>query len=89
MDNPLPPQPIRQWLQTALSHWQEQGILTSEQVGRIQALYPPEPDAAGKQNSILYVLGAMAAFLFGAALLLVIRGDSDLPVWERQIRPGI
>lgn len=72
MDNPLPPQPIRQWLQTALSHWQEQGILTSEQVGRIQALYPAQTDAPGIQERVFYVLGAMAAFLFGAALILAI-----------------
>jgi uncharacterized membrane protein len=72
MDNPLPPQPSRQWLQTALSHWQEQGILTSEQVGRIQALYPAQTDAPGIQERVFYVLGAMAAFLFGAALILAI-----------------
>ena len=72
MDNPNLPRPIRAWLQTALSDWQQQGILSSEQAERIQTLYPPEPDAPGKQNRILYVLGAMAAFLFGAALLLVI-----------------
>jgi len=73
MDNPHLPRPVRAWLQTALSNWQQQGIVTPEQASRIQSLYPhEEPDAPGKQNRILYVLGAMAAFLFGAALLLVI-----------------
>lgn len=87
MDNPLLPRPIRQWLQTALSDWQQQGILTPEQAGRIQSLYPPEPDAPGKQSRILYVLGAMAAFLFGAALLLVIGYNwSDMP---REAKLGI
>jgi len=87
MDNPNLPRPIRAWLQTALSDWQQQGILSSEQAERIQTLYPPEPDAPGKQNRILYVLGAMAAFLFGAALLLVIGYNwSDMP---REAKLGI
>ena len=88
MDNPHLPRPVRAWLQTALSDWQQQGIVTPEQASRIQSLYPPEePDAPGKQNRILYVLGAMAAFLFGAALLLVIGYNwSEMP---REAKLGI
>ena len=80
MENPLPPRAVRHWLQIALSDWQRQGIITAEQVDRIQALYPIEPDAPGKQHRILYVLGTMAAFLFGAALMLVIGYNwNDMP----------
>jgi len=87
MDNPQLPRPIRTWLQTALTEWQQKGILSAEQAERIQTLYPPEPDAAGKQNRILYVLGAMAALLFGAALLLVIGYNwNDMP---REAKLGI
>ena len=73
MDQPSLPEPVRRWLPEALALWRAKGIITPDQAGIILSIYGSGADLS-RQNHfrVLYVLSAMAAFLFGASILLVI-----------------
>lgn len=73
MDKPSLPDPARRWLTEALALWREKGIISHDQAGIILALYGSQADPSRRNHArVLYVLSAMAAFLFGASILLVI-----------------
>src|SRR5262245_61570516 len=66
----LPPEQ-RSWLQGQLDAWQEQGIISPDQAGRILGLYEsPKETAERHQNTALFVMIALAATLIGLAVIL-------------------
>ncbi|WP_254512980.1 DUF2157 domain-containing protein [Anatilimnocola floriformis] len=64
---------IRAWLQKELALWQQQDLLSGDQVRAILAQYESEQTARqNSQNVFLYSLGGLAALLMAAAVLLLV-----------------
>jgi uncharacterized membrane protein len=64
---------LRHWLLGETAHWQESGLLSADQVGRIFAQYEPEQATRQRsQNVFLFTLGGLAALLLGAAIMLLV-----------------
>ncbi len=69
---PLPDRQ-REWLQTEIELWSEEGFVTPEQRDGILGLYESKSDVSRKkQNQGVFVLQAIAMSLFGLAILLLI-----------------
>lgn len=63
----------RSWLAGELNHWQSQGLVSSEQAGKILGLYETQEDLAEKRRSkAMLVLMAGAALLSGFGVLLLV-----------------
>ena len=63
----------RRWLSAALSEWQADSLLSTDQADQILARYETNEELGlRKQSLVMFTLLGMAALLFGLAVLLVI-----------------
>ncbi|MCC6931904.1 MAG: GDYXXLXY domain-containing protein [Deltaproteobacteria bacterium] len=68
----------RSWLYGEVTHWLSAGIISAESGEQIKAVYESEQVTHEEKNSrAMFVIRAMASFLFGLAVLLLIGNN-----WE-------
>lgn len=72
---------MRHWLREEAAHWQESGLISADQIGRILDQYEPEQAARERTQTVfLFTLGGLAALLFGAAIMLLVGFNwNDIP----------
>ena len=56
-----------EWLKKEMKRWTEEGIMTSEQCGQIEALYP----AGGGASPLLVFFSVLGSLLIGSGIILV------------------
>lgn len=68
----------RNWLEEQLADWSRQGIISTEQAGRIRGFYESADEAGDRTRSVFsFVIFGLAAFLVGLALFLLIGYNWD------------
>jgi len=68
----------RRWLESELSHWEAQGLISSEQRSEILNLYPEVAQQRRWRQILLQLLAAVATLFLGLAVYLVVLFNWDV-----------